>query len=51
MEEVLMSVGARSTIITEATPIHISSKTLEDRVLESTMEQGETELQLLMEQQ
>ena len=29
MEEVLMIAGARSTIITEATPIHISPKTLE----------------------
>ena len=29
MEEVLMIVGARSTIIAEATPIHISPKTLE----------------------
>ena len=29
MEEVLMIVGVRSTIIAEATPIHISPKTLE----------------------
>ena len=29
MEEVLMIFGVRSTIIAEATPIHISSKTLE----------------------
>ena len=29
MEEVLMIAGARSTIIAEATPIHISPKTLE----------------------
>ena len=29
MEKVLMIAGARSTIIAKATPIHISSKTLE----------------------
>ena len=52
IKEVLMIVGVRSTIIAEATPIHISPKTLEgmsDRKHHGTA--GETELQLQMEQQ
>ena len=51
MEEALMIVGVRSTIIAEATPIHVSPKTLEDMSVRNTMEQEETELQLQMEQQ